>query len=88
MFAASEEPDVKRLIHTTNPRESKSIIEAQDLDESQSRLAMILNQPHPPVVVRYCVNPAHVKVLDEESKAEVISMIEDRYTLPTRPGSY
>ncbi|KAL0816934.1 hypothetical protein Bca101_073378 [Brassica carinata] len=33
MFAASEEPDVKRLIHTTNPRESKSIIEAQDLDE-------------------------------------------------------
>ncbi|CAN6973061.1 unnamed protein product, partial [Brassica oleracea var. botrytis] len=36
----------------------------------------------PPVVVRYCVNPSHVKVLDEEANAEVISMIEDRTHSP------
>ncbi|WZZ37548.1 hypothetical protein YC2023_033807 [Brassica napus] len=96
MFAASEEPDVKRLIHTTNPRESKSIIEAQDPDEidffarsyhkprihqspvvlGSSSLSLCLeSEPTcndsesttPPVVVRYCVNPSHVKVLDEEA---------------------
>ncbi|CAN6931986.1 unnamed protein product, partial [Brassica oleracea var. botrytis] len=48
-------------------------LDAIQLEEDEA----VIQPATPAAAVRYCVNPAHVKALDEDEKTEVISFFED-----------
>ncbi|KAF2606111.1 hypothetical protein F2Q68_00045455 [Brassica cretica] len=75
-------PQIKEVVPQLEPEvviesDSESETECGDSQADEEEDEAVIKPATPPAAVRYCVNPAHVKALDEDEKTEVISFFED-----------
>ncbi|CAN6874367.1 unnamed protein product [Brassica oleracea var. botrytis] len=68
-------PQNETVVDIESDSDSESGCNEPQAEEGEEKDATESTTPQSPV--RYCVNPAHVKALDEEAKVEPISMFED-----------
>ncbi|KAF3524382.1 hypothetical protein F2Q69_00050171 [Brassica cretica] len=69
-------PQIKEVVPQPEPvvvieSDSESETECGDSQADEEEDEAVIKPATPPAAVRYCVNPAHVKALDEDEKAQL-----------------